>query len=153
MKTLTLSLLSFLFLACSSANIPNPMSNVFKDDVKREYYTGGKVRSEYIKSNKEGTSGVIKQYGYDGKILSTTTIENGTKHGDESYYSPDGRILKKIPYSNGRKEGVVEMYYPSGSLMVQISYIKNIKHGTAIKYNQDGSINDKAVFQNGKLMN
>ena len=152
MKTLSLSLIGFLLISCTSSTIPNPMSNMFKDNVKRQYFTGGKIRSEFIPSNKNATSGLLKIYGVNGKVTSTSVIVNGAKDGDMKYYTPNGIVIKKIPYVNGSKEGVEEIYYPNGQTMVQISYVHNVRHGTAIKYNQDGSINEKVIYQNGRRM-
>jgi antitoxin component YwqK of YwqJK toxin-antitoxin module len=158
----TLSL--FIFGACSSPNvpkalnnIPNPIPtsvpNVFGPKVKKEYFTGGKLRSEFIMSDKTGQNGLLKKYGYDGKLTSTVTIHKGQMHGTETLFDPKGGILKKTPYNYGKKEGTLTAYYPNGDTMATIPYKNDLKHGKAFKYNKDGSINAQATYSHGRLVN
>jgi antitoxin component YwqK of YwqJK toxin-antitoxin module len=165
-----LSIFVLLFLsACSSPkvpeavkNIPSPLpdiktpdmtavKNLFGTNVKKEYFTGGKIRSEFIMSDDSGQNGLLKKYGYNGKLNSTVNIVRGVKHGTETLFDQNGRVIKKTPYSNGRKQGVLEAYYPNGDIMAQITYNNNTRHGKAVKYNKDGSINHQATFNNGRL--
>lgn len=166
MKTYFSSSLLILFIlsACSSPkvpetlkNIPSPIPttvpNLFGSNVKKEYFTGGKIRSEFIMSDKTGRNGLLKKYGYNGKLTSTVTIRNGVKHGIETLFDAQGRVLKKTPYINARREGVLKAYYPNGDIMATITYVNNIKHGKAVKYNRDGSINQQVHFHNGRIAN
>jgi len=148
--------------SCSKTNVPKPLStipnplpaipsNIFGSNVKKEYFTGGKLRSEFIMSDKSGQNGLLKKYGYDGKLTSTVPIRKGVKHGTETLFDSHGRILKRTPYVNGRKEGVLEAYYPNGDVMAQITYVNNVRQGKAVKYNKDGSINQQVVFKDGYL--
>ena len=160
-----LSLLTLLLLsACSSSRVPEPLTNIpnplpsavpnlFGSNVKKEYFTGGKLRSEFIMSDKTERNGLLKKYGYNGKLTSTVSIRNGIKHGTEVLFDGKGRALKKTPYTNGRKEGILEAYYPNGDMMATITYVNNIKHGKAIKYNRDGSINQQVQFHTGRASN
>jgi len=138
------------------SNIPNPLPDIpsiFESNVKKEYFTGGKLRSEFIMSDKSGQNGLLKRYGYNGKLTSTVLIHNGVKNGTEILFDPHGRILKRTPYVNGRKQGILEAYYPNGDIMAQITYVNNIRQGKAVKYNMDGSINQQVVFKDGYLAN
>jgi len=161
MKKLSFPLSIFLlifFSACSSTgvpkplkNIPHPVANIFGNNVKKEYFTGGKLRSEFIMVDKSGQNGFLKKYGYNSKLTSTVTVRNGVKHGVETLFDSRGRIIKKTPYIKGRRQGVLKAYYPNGDIMAQITYIDNIKHGKAVKYNRNGSINQQVTFRNGRL--
>ena len=142
--------------AADLSNIPNPLPSVagiFRSNVKKEYFTGGKLRSEFIMSDKSGQNGLLKKYGYDGKLTSTVSIRKGVKHGTETLFDSHGRILKRTPYVNGRKEGILEAYYPNGDVMAQITYVNNVRQGKAVKYNRDGSINQQVIFKDGYLAN
>ena len=166
-QSFAISILFLIFLsACTSPkvleplkNIPNPlpismsMPNIFKNNVKKEYFTGGKIRSEFIMSDKTGHTGLLKKYGYNGKVTSIVQIRKGMKHGTETLFDAKGRVLKKTPYRNNRKEGTLKAYYPNGDVMATITYVNDMKHGKAVKYNRDGSINQVATFQNGRLSN
>jgi len=142
---LALSVLIFLS-ACTSPDIGNP----FGKKVKKEYFTGGALKSELILDDASGQNGILKQYGYNGHLTSAVQMHNGVKDGTETLYDAHGRILRLTPYINGRKNGVLKVLYPNGDILAAITYKNNIKHGKAIKYNKDGSINEQAMFQNGK---
>ena len=139
----------FFFSACSTPTLSNP----FKSKIKKEYFTGGKLRSEFIMIDESGQNGLLKKYGYNGKLTSTVQIQHGVKNGAEILFDSKGRVIKKTPYVNGKRQGILEAYYPNGDVMAQITYVNNIRHGKAIKYNKNGSINQQVTFHNGRLSN
>jgi antitoxin component YwqK of YwqJK toxin-antitoxin module len=153
MKTLSFFLALFLSLffmtGCSSSSLPNP----FGAKVKKEYFTGGKLRSEFIMEKGSEQNGVLKKYGYDGRITSVAHIKNGVNDGMETWYDKKGRILMKVPYVNGKKDGIQKAFYPNGDVMVATTYQNGIKHGKAVAYNKDGSIHRQAMFQRGNILN
>ena len=142
---LTLSVLLFLS-ACTTPDMGSP----FGKKVKKEYFTGGALKSELILDDASGQNGVLKQYGYNGKLTSTVQMHNGVKDGMETLYDGHGRVLRLTPYINGRKNGVLKVLYPNGDILAAITYKNNTKDGKAVKYNKDGSINEQAMFQHGK---
>jgi len=158
--TLMLPILVFLG-ACSTPRISTPirntpnsllsMPNVFSKNVKKEYFTGGKLRSEFIITDKKKENGILKKYGYNGKLTSIVQIQRSLKHGTETLFNHNGKVLKRTPYRNNLKEGILEAYYPNGDIMATITYVNGLKHGRAVKYNRDGSINQEVTFQHGKL--
>jgi len=150
MKKLSFFLSIFVLLSFTACTTPK-LSNPFKSNVKKEYFTGGKIRSAFEMSDDSGQNGLLKKYGYNGKLNSTVSIARGVKHGTETLFDQQGRVIKKTPYDNGRKQGVLEAYYPNGDVMAQITYNNNVKHGKAIKYNKNGSINQQATYRNGRL--
>lgn len=144
MKTIlaTFSLL-FLFTACSQPSLSS-------GKVKKTYYTGGKLRSEFIMTDVSKKNGILKQYGYEGRLTSSAHIQNGVKHGIETWYDEEGRVIMKVPYVNGEKEGNEYAYYPNGDVMIATPYKQNMKHGTAKKFYQDGRIQGSATYRYGK---
>ncbi|RLA66856.1 MAG: hypothetical protein DRQ78_03450, partial [Epsilonproteobacteria bacterium] len=44
--------------------------------VKKEYFTGGQLKSEFIMDDDSGKNGILKRYGYNGKVTSTVQINN-----------------------------------------------------------------------------
>lgn len=120
--------------------------------VKKEYYTGGKIRSKFVMDRNSRESGLLYRYGYEGKITSTVHLKHGLKNGLETLFNTEGKILKRTPYVNGKKDGIVEVYYPNGKVLAQISYKNDIREGRASKYNQDGSINEEVEFRHGRLI-
>ncbi|HQR73025.1 MAG TPA: hypothetical protein PLH07_08085 [Sulfurovum sp.] len=139
-------MLFFFFTACSSPD-------VLGKSVKKEYFTGGKIRSEFIMDDDTEQNGLLIQYGYTGSKTSEVTIRNGVKNGLETGYDEEGRVLWKQTYVNGNLEGVQKAFYPNGDLMVTYTYANGLKNGPAQTYNIDGTIHRRVMYRNGKLAN
>jgi len=136
----------FFFSACTSPNL-------LGKTVKKEYFTGGKIRSEFILDDKTGQNGLLKIYGYTGHMTSEVTIRNGVKHGIETGYDDEGRVLWRLNYVNGNQEGIQKAYYPNGDLMVTYTYVNGLKHGPAQTYSVDGTVHTRVMYRNDKLSN
>ncbi len=119
--------------------------------VKKEYFTGGKIRSEFFMSDSTGQNGILKKYGYDGHLTSTVNMRNGVKDGTEIWYNNKGGVLMHIPYVNGRKHGIQKTFYPNGDTMIYYTYKNGLKDGEAKAYRIDGSIHKQAVYKYDKL--
>jgi len=133
-----------LFSGCGSSN----SSLSFGKNVKKEYYTGGMLRSEFIMDDSTEMNGVRKEYGYDGKLTSIAPIQNGVKHGVEKWFDPEERVILTVPYVNGRKDGLQTAYYPNGQPMITITFVKGMKHGPATAYKKDGSVYQVVNYKN-----
>lgn len=148
MKTLsfflTLSLL-FFFTGCSTPN--------FGKKVKKEYYTGGKIRSEFFMTDNSEQNGLLKKYGYEGHLTSVANIRNGVNNGVETLYDTKGRVLQTVTYINGKKHGIQKSYYPNGDVMIAIAYQNDMRNGEAFMYRRDGSIDKRATFRHDKMIN
>ena len=144
-------LLVFLFNGCNSTTSSGLSPKKHVVDVKKEYYTGGMLRSEFLMYDKTGMNGLRKEYAYKGLLASKVEIQNGVKNGKESLYDDEGRVRLVKPYVNGRLDGVATAYYDNGTPLMTITYVKGVKHGPAVKYNADGSVFEKKMFKNGKL--
>jgi antitoxin component YwqK of YwqJK toxin-antitoxin module len=144
-------LLLFLFNGCNSTTSESLSPKKHVVDVKKEYYTGGMLRSEFLMYDKSGMNGLRKLYGYKGTLTSKVEIQNGVKHGKETIYDDEGRVRLVKPYIKGRIDGVATVYYENALPMMTITYVKGVKHGPAIKYNRDGSVFEKKVFTHGRM--
>lgn len=161
MKKSTSFLLSFLIIGvlsgCSNNRAtpatPTASPAPFGKKVKREYFTGGRVRSEFIMDDDTGQNGTLKKYGFDGKLTSIAHIRNGVRDGVETWFDPKGRVLMKVPYANGKKHGVQEAYYENGDIMLSYTYVNGVKHGSATVYNKDGTIHSQVIFDHGRISN
>lgn len=134
------------FTACDSPSLSGKK-------VKKEYFTGGQLRSELIMDDDSEQNGLLKMYGYNGHLTSTAQMRNGVKDGIETGYDEKGRMLWRLNYVNGKQEGKQEAYYPNGDLMVTYTYHNGVKNGPAYTYNIDGSVNKKVVYEHGKITN
>jgi len=147
-RLFSLSLVLFLFLLTGCEG-----PSLFGGKVKKEYFTNGQIRSEFIMSDSTQQNGLLKKYGPEGELTSTVPIRNGVKHGVEKLYDKEGRVLKTTPYYNGRKHGEEKGYYPNGDVWFSLPYVNGVLNGQAYIYRRDGSIMRKGIYKNGKLVN
>jgi len=148
MKALSFFLVLFsliFFTACEGPSLGGK--------VKKEYFTGGKIRSEFFMADSSGQNGLLKKYGYNGNLTSTVNIKNGVKNGIETWYDKKGRVIRKVPYINGKKHGLLKEFYPNGDIMATIPYQNSVRNGEAFSYNKDGSVHRKVIFRNGRMIN
>ena len=143
-----LSIVGVLFSGCSSQKSVSPDNKSYVS-VKKTYFQGGALSSEFLMTDKSGQNGIMRKYGYDGKVTSNTDIKNGVKHGYETLYQNNGLLLKKTPYVNGFIQGTEYIYYAGGAVMVTTPYASGKKHGKAVAYNPNGTVNKTAIFNNG----
>ena len=149
MKHLSLLLSLFVLLSFTACDSPSMSGK----KVHKEYFTGGQLRSEFIMDDKSGQNGVLKKYGYEGHLTSTSMIRNGVQNGLETGYDAKGRVLWRQYYTNGRQEGVQKAYYPNGDLMVTYTYKNGVKEGVAQTYRKDGKVDKRVVYRNGRIVN
>ena len=149
MKQLPLLLSIFLFLSLTGCDGPSFMGK----KVKKEYFTGGQIRTEFIMDDDTEKNGLLKTYGYDGKVTSTVTMRNGVKDGIQIWFDEQGRPIRRAPYINGRIHGTLVELYENGDTMVSIPFDNGMKQGVATAYNKDGSIHKQVVYKNGRVTN
>ena len=147
-KNLSLLFTLLILLFLTGCDAPGLSGNT-----KKEYYTGGQLRSEFIMSDKSGLTGLLKEYGYDGKLISSVKMRNGVKHGMLTQYDPQDRVIRQVPYINGKVHGIDTAFYPNGDKMITYTYVNGVKNGQAFAYRPDGSIHRKALYRNGRLVN
>jgi len=129
--------------------MPHPSSD---KSVKKDYFTGGGLRSEFIMSDKKTKTGILKKYGYKGKVTSIAHIKNGVRDGEEVGYDEEGRVLWRYFFVNGREEGLQKAFYPNGDVMISYTYKEGLKNGEAKSYRQDGSVVKKVMYSKGKIL-
>lgn len=146
MKALFLFLFSLIFFtACEGPGLGG--------EVEKTYFTGGKIKSEFIMSDATRQNGQFKKYGYEGHLTSVVNIQNGVKTGTEVWYDARERVIRKVPYDNGRIHGTQREFYPNGDVMVTIPFQYGMKQGTAYAYNKDGSVHRRVIFRKGRMIN
>ncbi len=144
MKKLFLFLLIFSLNSCINPELSDKKT-------LKEYFTGGKIRSEFIMDDNSDQNGVLKKYGYHGNLTSTVQIQHGIKNGREIGFDAKGRVLWHLNYVNGKQHGMQKAYYPNADLMLSYMYVNGLKHGVAKTYNKDGSIHKEVMYYQDKL--
>jgi len=141
-------ILLFGLIFLNSCNIPSPSDK----NIKKDYFTGGGIRSEFIMSDKKTKTGVLKKYGYKGKVTSMAHIRNGVRHGEEIGYDEEGRVLWRYFFVNGKEEGLQKAFYPNGDLMISYNYKNGIKDGEAQTFGKDGLVIKKVMYKKGSIV-
>jgi len=149
MKPLFLFVSLVVVLLLSGCDTPS----LSGEKVKKEYFTGGQLRSEFIMDDDTGQNGILKKYGYDGHLTSTARIQNGVQDGLETGYDSEGRVLWRQYYLNGKQQGVQKAYYPNGDLMVTYTYKNGIKDGVAQTYHKNGIVAKRVIYRNNRIVN
>jgi len=149
MKKLSLLLYIFTLLFMTGCDNPSLMGK----KVKKTYFTGGQISSEFIMNDDTGKNGILKKYGYNKNLTSTVTIRNGVKDGVETGFDEEGRVIWRYTFINGIKSGEQYAYYPNGDVMVSYNYVNGIKEGVARTYNVDGSVNKQVTYRHGEILN
>jgi len=149
MKKLSLLLSIFTLLLLTGCDSPSLMGK----EVKKTYFTGGQVATEFIMDDDTGQNGFMKKYGYNGNVTSTVTIHNGVKDGVETGFDEKGRVIWKYTFINGKQHGEQYAYYPNGDVMVSYHYVNGLKDGVAKAYNIDRTVNKQVTYKHGKIVN
>ena len=148
MKPIFVILISLSLLLLTGCETPSLGGH----KVKKEYFTNGQLRSEFIMYDDTEMNGLLKQYGPDGELTSTAEIRNGVKNGVEKLYDEKGRVLKSTPYTNGKKHGYEKGYFPNGDVWFAMPYRNGVLNGKAYIYRQDGTVLRQATYKNGKII-
>ncbi len=108
-------------------------------EVKKEYYPGGKLKSEqnYIKDKLEGTG---KGYYESGKLQWEENYKNGKLEGIARGYYESGKLQAEANFKNGKKDGTLKVYYESGEIKLIETY-KNGKKIDSKEYDKSGNLN------------
>jgi len=149
MKKLFLSLLVFVLFVLNGCSEPSLGGKT----VKKEYYTGGQIRSEFIMDDNSGKNGNFKEYRYNGILASTVRIRNGVNDGMKLIYDNNGLVIRKIPYVNGKIDGTVKDLYPNGEVLATIPYKNGMRNGQAFSYSKDGSVYRSVTFKDDRIVN
>jgi len=149
MKKLSLLLSTFLLLSFVGCSTPSLSGK----KVKKEYFTGGQIRTEFIMDGDTEQNGLLKKYGYNGNVTSTVTIKNGVKNGTETWYDQKHRPVRRVPYINGRIHGTFTDLYANGEILATIEFENGIRNGIAKSFSKDGSVYRQVMYKNGKIVN
>ena len=141
-KKLTFLLaLTFLFLFSGS---------VFgQEEVKKEYWENGKLRSEthYKNGKKDGLTTLCSEDGRTGELEYKNGKLNGLK---TTWYEHDStRKRSRTRYKNGKKDGMAVEWYPSGRKKSTSHYKNDIENGFRKEWDKSGKLIYQGNFVDG----
>jgi antitoxin component YwqK of YwqJK toxin-antitoxin module len=114
------------------------VAELVKLDVRKDYYSDGKVKIA-ASYNKEGQlEGVRREYAEDGSVEKSYIFKKGIMIGE-------GIVTEK-----GERDGYWKEYYDSGVLRAEGKYNKDVKEGPWKYYHENGIVDEEGMYRNGK---
>jgi len=126
--------------------------NDLLDGIKKEYYTGSKLRREI--SYKNGLlDGTFKSYNKNGILIEETNYKDNKKNGQQQYFYEDGVLLRTENWMNGIKIGEFKMFYHQGHIQTLETYDKKgLKEGKFEEYYPTQAPRRIAVYKKDELI-
>lgn len=97
-------------------------------EVKREFYANGELKSEYVVSDLRV---VVNHYHDNGVLAETGVLNGGVATGKWAQYDENGTLLIAGKYKSGVRSGTWKHYTAQGGLMYELDFDKsgNITQG------------------------
>ena len=168
MNKLYIYLSLFIFVACSTSNIPHegleekeglmyeidsqvPYSGPY------EFYSGRSGRNgqslESIGSYKEGLKDELWKFYYDkGQLKELGNYKNGNRNGPFEFYHDNGQLDTSGNFKDGiMEDGVWKFYYDNGQLKELGNYKNGNPNGPFEAYYDNGQLLNQGNFKDGNM--
>jgi len=93
---------------------------------------------------------LVKEYFKNGNLKTETAYSNDILEGVSRGYYETGSLEWEQSYEKGKVEGVAKAYYGNGQIQVATNFREGKKHGGSTVYYEDGTIAQQIVYRNGK---
>ncbi|MBL7951088.1 MAG: hypothetical protein JNM62_05155 [Flavobacteriales bacterium] len=87
----------------------------------------------------------------NGKVASSESFLNGTRHGVFKWFYPDGTLEIEGSYRCGSRDGAWKYYHINGKKRMEQTYAHGRLNGTSTEYYPDGTLESKYDYSNGEL--
>lgn len=94
------------------------------------------IREDYIDGRKHGKS--ILYFPDNEQVAEVTEFKMGIKDGEYLKCFPDGRIMTKTTYQNNSLHGDFTVFYNSGAIEIKGKYLNGEKSGNWEYFSEDG---------------
>ncbi|MDR2971235.1 MAG: hypothetical protein LBU83_04815 [Bacteroidales bacterium] len=142
-------------------------------EVKREYYSNGKLKSEtHYRFGKETGTTTFYHYWYptiimevemkkgmkngkmikrffDNKTEMIAFYQNDLLDGTETYYYKNGNCSLETHYTKGKKNGKITSWYSNGEIKESGMYINDMFDGEWVNYDERGLLIGEGSFNVG----
>lgn len=112
------------------------------------YPNGVKQAVEYYQNDE--LHGLVKNFDFDGNLLSIENWHQGLIQDSAFYYFPSGQLEKQGLYKNGQYDGYWTFYHPNGTLKRKLFYYHGAPNGEWKYFNDQGVLIQEGKFINGK---
>ena len=135
-----------------------------------------KTELVYVEGEKEGFTGIAKQYYEDKSLKIEFPYKNGKLEGRGKEYYPSGKFKSEAffvdgllqgksigyyengnleyeeNYKDGELDGPAKEYYENGQVFIQENYKNGELDGESLNFDENGNLKSKEVYENGELV-
>jgi hypothetical protein len=122
-----------------------------KQGVWREFYAGGKLKSESVYKNNKKQGLEISWYNLSGCVKQEAYYNNGQLDGPVTYYYRNCKKEMTENYKNGVKEGLEISYHPNGRIKAEGYFKKGNLDGVYKVYNKNGQFDFESRTTTGPV--
>lgn len=141
MKALLPILVLFFLVGCTSE-----LSEITHDQTEqREGVT-------YEINSLNPFTGILVNYGFDGKVSSRDNYNNGRLDGLSELYYDNGQLIFRINFKEGREDGLAEFYFENGQLQKKGSYVQGKEDGLWESFYHTGAPASRILYKDNKVV-
>lgn len=122
-----------------------------KQGVWREFYAGGKLKSEVVYKNNKKQGLDISWYNLNGCVKQEAYYNNGQLDGPVTYYYRNCKKEMTENFKNGVKEGLETSYHPNGRIKAEGYFKKGNLDGVYKVYNKNGQFDFESRTTTGPV--
>ncbi|WP_338947119.1 toxin-antitoxin system YwqK family antitoxin [Fusobacterium canifelinum] len=108
-----------------------------------------KTELVYVEGEKEGFTGIAKQYYEDKSLKIEFPYKNGKLEGRGKEYYPSGKFKSDAFFIDGLLQGKSIGYYENGNLQYEDNYKDGKLDGLIKEYYENGNIKTESYYKNG----
>ena len=131
--------------------VPLVFSLSFGEEIRKEYYPDGSIKSE-LRYENGLLEGISRRYDDEGN-LREIEYHKGKRHGMSRFYygSTPERIHKEIMFEDDTAQGPFREYYPDGALKTEQYRVDGKPEGESRQYYKNGALFVIKNYKNGKI--
>lgn len=122
-----------------------------KQGVWREFYPGGRLKSEAVYKNNKKQGLDISWYNLNGCVKQEAYYNNGQLDGPVTYYYRNCKKEMTENYKNGVKDGLEISYHPNGRIKAEGNFKKGNLDGVYKVYNKNGQFDFESRTTTGPV--
>ena len=119
--------------------------------IAKQYYEDKSLKIEFPYKNGK-LEGRGKEYYPSGKFKSDAFFIDGLLQGKSIGYYENGNLQYEDNYKDGKLDGLIKYYFESGKIKAEINYKDGELDGESLNFDENGNLKSKEVYENGELV-
>ena len=119
--------------------------------IAKDYYKDKSLKIEFPYKNGK-MEGRGKEYYPSGKFKSEAFFVDGLLQGKSIGYYENGNLEYEENYKDGELDGPAKEYYENGQVFIQENYKNGELDGESLNFDENGNLKSKEVYENGELV-